>query len=384
MRMESTGRLDTTAGTPYPGYFEYGDNVIDVGESMYAAPDSRILADGAAGARNIIRYRTQQKPPVLLGTISPPPEMSVLGGNGCPECGNGEIDFGESCDDGNTASGDGCRDDCQDEGCIAASPGWPTDALCDDFDGCTIDSCDSVAHQCRNSLSCEEGIACTVDSCNAGSCLHVPDDAACDDENDCTDDMCSPATGCVHASLTGPACEDKDFCTSANTCYGGACTGGSLARLAGATRIDAKMPDGDANDQLRIRGNIRSVDFTTLPTTSGLEIRLFDSSGQPVFDSHVDATRFMDTSNGAGTSFRFSDKEGSLANGVRDVQIALLPLKGIATIRMKMTGTEIPRALGQDLMSVSFLFGSDPATDQCLTARSIPCVARGTRISCHY
>jgi len=36
-------------------------------------------------------------------------------------CGNGLLDLGESCDDGDTASGDGCRADCAMEGCFNCS-----------------------------------------------------------------------------------------------------------------------------------------------------------------------------------------------------------------------------------------------------------------------
>jgi len=31
---------------------------------------------------------------------------------GCTKCGNGFVDIGEVCDDGNTNSGDGCSSDC--------------------------------------------------------------------------------------------------------------------------------------------------------------------------------------------------------------------------------------------------------------------------------
>jgi cysteine-rich repeat protein len=43
-------------------------------------------------------------------------------GNLCqvvPICGNGIIEAGETCDDGNYASGDGCSADCQVEKCLA-------------------------------------------------------------------------------------------------------------------------------------------------------------------------------------------------------------------------------------------------------------------------
>jgi cysteine-rich repeat protein len=38
----------------------------------------------------------------------------------CLDCGNGERETGEECDDGNSDNGDGCSDDCLIEVCGAA------------------------------------------------------------------------------------------------------------------------------------------------------------------------------------------------------------------------------------------------------------------------
>ncbi len=42
---------------------------------------------------------------VLLGCLS---AFGCAGGTTPPSCGNGVVDVGEQCDDGNTVSGDGC------------------------------------------------------------------------------------------------------------------------------------------------------------------------------------------------------------------------------------------------------------------------------------
>lgn len=85
----------------------------------------------------------------------------------CSICGNGFIDFGESCDDGNQANGDCCSSDCQ----IASADG----------------------------LSCEDGNQCTTaETCQAGSCI-AGGDVTCDP---CL--VCNANSGCVVPDLVYP------------------------------------------------------------------------------------------------------------------------------------------------------------------------------------
>src|SRR6185369_884980 len=62
---------------------------------------------------NRLIYRTSTKPPVVDGTLSPVALLQIDGALAvCPVCGNHEIDETETCDDGNTADGDGCSSAC--------------------------------------------------------------------------------------------------------------------------------------------------------------------------------------------------------------------------------------------------------------------------------
>ncbi|HXH28524.1 MAG TPA: hypothetical protein VNL37_05725, partial [Candidatus Polarisedimenticolia bacterium] len=57
--------------------------------------------------------------------------------------------------------------------------------------------------------SCEDYNACTVDSCDTttGTCRHDP--LNCDDGNPCTNDTCDPYQGCLPLLLpAGTACDD--------------------------------------------------------------------------------------------------------------------------------------------------------------------------------
>ncbi|MFQ5478578.1 MAG: hypothetical protein ACE5E4_08180 [Candidatus Binatia bacterium] len=184
-------------------------------------------------------------------------------------CGNGVLDPGEECDDGNQTDGDCCSsacivesaqllcDDgnpCTDEICVPGSGCQnPANSLacddgdacttmdtcsgglcvggpapnCDDGNPCTVDSCDQLAG-CQNdniSVSCDDGDACTTnDTCSNGSCIGGAP-LGCNDGNPCTDDSCDSQSGCVNTD-NNLACEDGDACTAGDVCLGGVCLSG--------------------------------------------------------------------------------------------------------------------------------------------------------------
>ena len=83
-----------------------------------------------------------------------------------PDCGNGEVEGSEECDDGNTSNDDGCLSNCQDAECT------PGDGSCGDNNPCTTDACQNG--RCvnnNNTNTCNDGVACTSnDRCAQGSC----------------------------------------------------------------------------------------------------------------------------------------------------------------------------------------------------------------------
>jgi cysteine-rich repeat protein len=83
-----------------------------------------------------------------------------------PDCGNGEVEGNEECDDGNTSNDDGCLGNCQAADCT------PGDGKCGDGNSCTTDSCSNGrCVNSNNTNTCNDGIACTNgDRCSAGSC----------------------------------------------------------------------------------------------------------------------------------------------------------------------------------------------------------------------
>jgi cysteine-rich repeat protein len=108
-------------------------------------------------------------------------------------CGNNDVDAGESCDDGNELSGDGCSSICQTEitlfcgdGIIQNPNSYGTEEECEDIPGNVLDG-DGCSAQCLN----EKEI---VPICGDGI-LQQPNDAGlneqCDDGNSYANDGCN-------------------------------------------------------------------------------------------------------------------------------------------------------------------------------------------------
>ncbi len=134
------------------------------------------------------------------------------GGDGCDarcllECGNGRQDPGEECDDGNLAANDNCTDSCLNADCGDGII-WLGNEVCD----LGAANSDEPGADCR--------LDCTAQSCGDG--IQDPGEG-CDDGNDVNNDACTNA--CVPArcgdGIIGPGevCDDGnnddgDFCSA--------------------------------------------------------------------------------------------------------------------------------------------------------------------------
>jgi hypothetical protein len=125
---------------------------------------------------------------------------------------------GTHCADGNLCNGD---ETCQAGQCVPGSP-----PVCDDFNICTLDSCDAVVGcqyaNVQDGTSCTNGDICDgEETCLGGNCSSgMPLD--CDDHNMCTQDTCDPLSGCQHITLAdGVGCGGGPC--GAATCRNGVC-----------------------------------------------------------------------------------------------------------------------------------------------------------------
>jgi len=152
-------------------------------------PKANQTVSGSACGTNLFKV---EGPGLPAGGVQTNQFNPLVGRRHMPVCGDGYVDAGEQCDDGNTLDGDCCSSTCQ------------------------IDPAGSA---------CSDGNACTTgDTCSGTTCVGGPA-PNCNDGNVCTADSCDPAVGCVNAKLTGTSCSDGNACTQTDVCQAGVCTG---------------------------------------------------------------------------------------------------------------------------------------------------------------
>ena len=139
----------------------------------------------------------------------------------CPaaNCGDGDIDSGEICDDGNDVSADGCERNC--------TP------------SCTEDA------QCEDGVACNGVRTCTAAVAGARRCMEVTAPVACvDDGNMCTIESCVDGTGCVSDGATNDVDMDGHYKTS---CGGDDCDDANPARHGGLVEVCGNRTDDDCS-----------------------------------------------------------------------------------------------------------------------------------------
>ncbi len=173
------------------------------------------------------------------------------------DCGNGVVDAGESCDDGNGRNGDGCSGTCVLEPCwtctgtpnvCVPADGVPCDdgLFCNGTDTCAGTTCTAHAgdpcaggSQCQDVCNeaaddciappgtpCNDGLFCDgPDVCNAGSCHPAsppPFNNPCIFRAEPCERACNEATDECRVP-DGTSCDDGVFCNGADTCAAAVC-----------------------------------------------------------------------------------------------------------------------------------------------------------------
>ncbi|HEX4335747.1 MAG TPA: DUF4215 domain-containing protein [Polyangiaceae bacterium] len=145
-----------------------------------------------------------------------------LGGSpiGPTLCGNGMVDTGEDCDDGNSVNKDGCETNCR----FTCTQG--TDAPCSDGNYCNgPETCDDT-HHCQPSAGpLADGTVCgDASKCSAGVCGPAAPD--CGDglierpDEECEDGNTVNGDGCDSCRFTCVSKDSTRNCASDNPCPG--------------------------------------------------------------------------------------------------------------------------------------------------------------------
>jgi cysteine-rich repeat protein len=172
-------------------------------------------------------------------------------------CGDGNVDFGEDCDDGNRTSGDCCSATCRYEA-VTQSCGPDTDG-----NACTVPRCDG-AGTCNQAGFLEPATTvcadtdanpCTKARCDgAGTCdqggFLEPTTTLCPDtdSNVCTQARCNGAGTCSQTGFLQPTtalCPDTD----SNVCTHARCNGAGACSQTGVLEPSTTpCPDTDTNE----------------------------------------------------------------------------------------------------------------------------------------
>jgi cysteine-rich repeat protein len=148
---------------------------------------------------------------VVLGLDSP----DALAVTTASFCGDGTLDPGEACDDGNQTAGDGCQ-----SGCVVSICGdgiQDTGEECDDHNNVDGDGCsaDCTLPCGDNTLDpgeqCDDGNEVSGDGCQATCVLPVCGDAIVDAGEDCDDGNAIDFDGCQTDCTTPPVVPKPDF-----------------------------------------------------------------------------------------------------------------------------------------------------------------------------
>lgn len=194
--------------------------------------------------------------------------------------------------------------------------------------------------------------------------------------------MCNASTGCVHANLTGVPCEDGDLCTVTGDCASGDCVATDVVS-SDKNKVTIRLRPEPASDKLSYKGELPLAEYTANPASTGMTIEVRDSNNLTVVSSVIPNTSFEDR-DGTGAKISFRDKDHLLptGGGVTQVKITESATKGVAKVKIRVDDSDLDGTDQEYRMSVSMLFGTDPALDDCLTARYVPCTPKTDKNKC--
>jgi len=157
------------------GFLTAGRDPISGHVQMYA-PSTLQVGSSVSHFDKALTPNEVMEPVYTGANHDPGLAVELMKDIGWNRCGNGVLDSGEACDDGNIADGDCCSSAC---------------AITND------------------GSACDDGNVCTdTDTCSSGACAGSPvtDGSPCDDDNPCTDDGCQSGA-CIGTAAPASLCK---------------------------------------------------------------------------------------------------------------------------------------------------------------------------------
>jgi len=236
---------------------------------------------------------------------------------GTMACGNGRLDPGEACDDGNQRDQDGCSRDCRriEPDFACPIPGLPCiyQVKCGDGVLGGSERCDppSVGHGCSLACQVEPGWVCDAPAaCHQTVCgdRRTEGAEACDDGNQIDGDGCS-ASCSLEPDCTSGTCGSKcgdgltllpEACDDGNQSDGDGCAHDCTIEPGWTCRADAESPPAELALRVVYRdfisfpigGGVRHPDFERfggMGVTPMLVKPVLDPTGKPIMDGRCTA-----------------------------------------------------------------------------------------------
>src|SRR5262249_28449759 len=149
-----------------------GDGALDPGEQCDAAADNGTLSSCCTAG-------CQFKPPATACTGGTCNAAGTCVPRGPSTCGNGVVEDGEQCDDGNTVSGDCCSASCRIEGASQVCRHSTNPCVKDDHCDGNAPKCNVGGFEPPGATVCSVPNSCTLDDFCDGNGACVPGERVC-------------------------------------------------------------------------------------------------------------------------------------------------------------------------------------------------------------
>jgi cysteine-rich repeat protein len=326
--VQNNGQLTVTFANsgPYTGTIDDTSGFFDVDLGPSPVPgcnDGRLTGTGAQDSRTFTGSMFTPTTPHCGGMT-----INVSGSR----CGNGVLDAGEQCDDGNRAAGDCCSPTCTFEA--------SGNACTSDSNACTDDTCDN-AGTCQhtdNTAACTVNNGCVAGTCSGGTCTStgqpIPAGTSCDsDASVCTLEACDGAGSCQSAG--NQDCSPCGDCDPQLGCVG--YPNGSCSAVTGTTKAAVTLKTGADPEDKRAAwswvGTSTLATFGNPTTTTDYTFCIYELNPNPNAPSIVHRAA-VPAGGTCGTSPCWQAKTNGFAYKNRD-----LTPDGIAVVKLKAPST---------------------------------------------